>query len=548
MPYLFQEPTAPRYIYVNPTNNRVHLLVPIVGGQEISTDNTCQSRASLKRFFRSDDHINNQGFQELTRYRDALRSDCRAMAGFFHPDHPEREAKLERLAQINSYIHAFEAFSQENLGASFVGQGPIETAIRAVLRARSNLFSMHLRPEVPDSYGHVESPVFSLNRNRPSGLKNALHQKFQGVRVETRTARSMLIDAVTNALRGQNNPSVPTIQAALTTQIQRLCGMHVSFTHNALDGTLVTEDSIKQIFGMSADENLDVSESIDGLIGLCAPNVLETIPAPESVFYSVAEPRKTEKLSIMTQFFLAHVNIHCFSNQISRENFGALLDESLSLSQQVAELVASELGKADGDVGQALCAFINANHSHFKLTRQLKADEIALIQEKFERTYQTVTGTNENRHMDEFMLLDKSVQNGKFFTHQGSICIDFSEILEHLPHKNRLGRTDQLYFNSLRADGLGPFPECVVPHRNEHVYLPPEQSSGEIMGCGLLGTVLVTAALSATLVYAAEMTWLLSMAYAFPVGLVAGALIGLSIFNSGDDKAPEPGYNPAFAV
>jgi hypothetical protein len=545
VPYLFQEPTAPRYIYVNPTNNRVHLLVPIVGGQEISTDNTCQSRAGLKRFFRSGDHINNRGFHELIRYRDALQSDCRAMEG---SSHPERVAKLERLTHINCYIRAFEAFAHESLGSGSSGQGPIEDAIRAVLRARSNLFSMHLRPEYPDAYGHVESPIFTVNRVVPSPLKNELHQAFQGVRVETRTARSMLIDAVTNALPGQNSPSVPTIQTALTTQIQRLCGMHVSFTHNALDGTLVTEDSIKQIFGMSADENLDVSDSIDGLIGLCAPNVLETIPAPESVFYSVAEPRKTEKLSIMTQFFLAHVNIHCFSNQISLENFGALLDKSPSLSQKVAALVASELGNADGDVGQALCAFINVNDSHFKLTRELNVDEIALIQEKFERTYQTVTGTNENRHMDEFMLLDKNVQNGKFFTHQGSICIDFSEILNHLPHRNYLRQTDQLYFNSLRQDGLGPFPECVVPHRNEHVSLPPQQYVGETLGCALLSTVFVTAALSAALVYAAEMTWLLSMAYAFPVGLVAGALVGLSIFNSGDDKAPVPGYNPGFAV
>ncbi len=31
----FTEPTAPRYIYINPETNRVHLLVPVVGGQEI---------------------------------------------------------------------------------------------------------------------------------------------------------------------------------------------------------------------------------------------------------------------------------------------------------------------------------------------------------------------------------------------------------------------------------------------------------------------------------------------------------------------------------
>ena len=34
----FEEPLSPRYIYINPETNQVHLLVPLVQGQEISTD------------------------------------------------------------------------------------------------------------------------------------------------------------------------------------------------------------------------------------------------------------------------------------------------------------------------------------------------------------------------------------------------------------------------------------------------------------------------------------------------------------------------------
>ena len=45
------EPKSTRYIHVNPVTNRVHLLVPFVGGQDISTDNTCQSNVELKAFF-----------------------------------------------------------------------------------------------------------------------------------------------------------------------------------------------------------------------------------------------------------------------------------------------------------------------------------------------------------------------------------------------------------------------------------------------------------------------------------------------------------------
>ena len=41
------EPTSTRYIHVNPVTNRVHLLVPFVGGQDVSTDNTCRSMTEL---------------------------------------------------------------------------------------------------------------------------------------------------------------------------------------------------------------------------------------------------------------------------------------------------------------------------------------------------------------------------------------------------------------------------------------------------------------------------------------------------------------------
>ena len=57
------EPTSTRYIHVNPATNRVHLLVPFVGGQDISTDNTCRSTAEVDAFFCGG------GFAELESYK-----------------------------------------------------------------------------------------------------------------------------------------------------------------------------------------------------------------------------------------------------------------------------------------------------------------------------------------------------------------------------------------------------------------------------------------------------------------------------------------------
>ncbi len=46
----FTEPSLCRYIYINPANNRVHLMMPIVSGISIGLDNTCQAVLSVNVF------------------------------------------------------------------------------------------------------------------------------------------------------------------------------------------------------------------------------------------------------------------------------------------------------------------------------------------------------------------------------------------------------------------------------------------------------------------------------------------------------------------
>lgn len=45
------EPLSPEYISINPVTNRVHLMVPVLGGQEISPDNPHKANEALRRFF-----------------------------------------------------------------------------------------------------------------------------------------------------------------------------------------------------------------------------------------------------------------------------------------------------------------------------------------------------------------------------------------------------------------------------------------------------------------------------------------------------------------
>ena len=95
------EPVSPRYIHINAETNRVHLLVPVIGGQEISTDNTCKATVALKDFF------DGGALRELNGYKGALEFDIQLLA----VGSPEQVLKEERLTQIHAYIEALKAMS-----------------------------------------------------------------------------------------------------------------------------------------------------------------------------------------------------------------------------------------------------------------------------------------------------------------------------------------------------------------------------------------------------------------------------------------------------
>ena len=84
----FTEPTAPRYIYINPANNLVHLLVPLVKGKAIATDTIYKSIEAPDEFFQQE-----AALHELNAYREALEFDLQLL----DDDHPLKAPKQQRL-------------------------------------------------------------------------------------------------------------------------------------------------------------------------------------------------------------------------------------------------------------------------------------------------------------------------------------------------------------------------------------------------------------------------------------------------------------------
>ena len=100
------DPTSARYIYVDATTNRVHVLLPVVSGDEIGLDNTCKAVYAVQEFFgRSRDAKGISALSSLKSYQEALAFDI----GLLKEDSELKEKKISRLGQVNAYINSIVA-------------------------------------------------------------------------------------------------------------------------------------------------------------------------------------------------------------------------------------------------------------------------------------------------------------------------------------------------------------------------------------------------------------------------------------------------------
>lgn len=256
------------------------------------------------------------------------------------------------------------------------------------------------------------------------------------------------------------NPCFLEIQDALKAQCLAVFGLSIDFTQQS-NSEQVTQTTIDTLMGFN--NNATPKEYIDALVGACAPYLWNDIPLPP--FYSVLTTTKkkeqTERLSILTQFFLALLNVYCKAKGISNKNFGAVLDADAELSNKLVEQICNALIRRE-DVEQQICTFCNEHINKFDLSKLLDGNDVTAIKQKFARTYHTITATKENSHMDDFMILETESkgETAKFVAHQGAICVNFAEVINSaLPNQN--------YFSAIRVDFSGH--SSTILHKNEWV-------------------------------------------------------------------------------
>jgi len=511
----FLEPVAPRYIYVNPETNQVHLMVPIASGDSIGNDNTCKTVLALKEFFGEAGDAG--ALFELQNYKGALETDISQIPG----ESEIKQQKQDRLDQIAQYINILMVVQYtpeiERLHTTFP---EYPQAVKTLFKERSNLYSMVLRPTSADPYLRTPDPVFSVQRDgctlrimtpeeaekprrdncyiwdgkhlvynsfdgiredipltneayflqlldeqlqfnstdtliltsygmnelitnncvphtRNDGgqfLYSALHELYNHIKMPEQGPKAMLTQAVLESQAGKE-VNFADIQDALITKSRELFGLEVNFREAQIRAsrnqpfTIIeaSQNYIDQQMGFDSDTTPE--EYVSALLNYCTTEDFETIAISTlttSPFNTVENNAKAaEKNSILTQFFLGEVNIHCVSHGMTDANFGMVLDGSNVLSRGIAMTVITALKKGTS-IEESLCAYVNKNATLFHLNRQLTPNDILEIKQKFTEQYTAIRNSD---HFDEFILLDTTIKQGKFVNHQGAICTDFSEMI-----------------------------------------------------------------------------------------------------------------------
>jgi hypothetical protein len=549
------EPTSSRYLYVNPKNNHVHVLMPLVSGMDIGLDNTCKSALALQEFFgkNSDHPSENQGvLQALNNYKEALMSDLRDLST--SGDYAELiRQKIDRLKQVERYINALSTIQTSPLFAGLTtGLPDYPQPVKSLLEKPSNLYHMVLRPEKldDDRWLHSVNPVFSVQRTGTQSLYHALHDAYATLTpVPPGGARERLIKKVLCSPEAQAKPvDFEGLQRVLNQQTKALFGIDIDFNHSDTSEE-ITEDFINQGFDSTTlfirqqrpedmsvlcgnylliephqliyihrdgrEEPISISDTeefqnslkiirqaafdlknkalptrlhlknpdaiqlialsqkemssltgytppsatskdyIESLLGYCANSLFDRIP--ESPFSLIRSVDDADSLLILTQFYLAELNLYCAAEHVSTANFGVILDASPDLSDTVAAIVISALNSGVS-VESALCNFINENQALLELNRDLRSDEVSSIEQNFISHYAQIKASD---HFDEFTVLDIH-KPGLFVAHQGAICTDISEVIAvGFPELN----SD--YFEATRED----FKDIhgLIEHQNQSV-------------------------------------------------------------------------------
>jgi len=448
-----------------------------MSGSEIGLDNTCKSVYSLQEFFGLlGANQQNTAVGTLEDYKAALEFDLKYM-----PASEEKALKEQRLQQIMTYLSILKQIQQNKLITKPLLQAfplypePLEILMQAV---DANLHSIILRPKVQDNMLRTTAiaPAFSANHDhiengqvipQASLLGDTLRQRYQSVSFTPKSQEALIAHIVSS--RTGLPVDFVAIKDQLITEIETYLGIKVSFEQTqsnqaqraagSTPSVPMNQPYLDEQLAIDGDNPATTEAYVKGLIQYCTPNLFDNVEG--SPFYAL---HNNEQLSILTQFFLAELNIASSAQSITAANFGQILETDAQLIKDLAQAVKDAL-EHSAPVEEALIKYVTQHKDRFELKNLIPEDSIPTLKERFKSHWEQIKASP---HFDEFMLLSDTP--GYFFSHQNCIAVHFSNFLQTGFFDEVKNPATQAFLHAMQQDfDTVDKPNNVVPHKNDHI-------------------------------------------------------------------------------
>lgn len=455
-----KEPERCDYLYID-DKNRVHLLLPLVGGEEIGLDNTCQTVVELTTFFYGSNIHGNEKIsaeQQLANYKQALEDDIKAINSqkAISPSAYQdllREKK-ERLKQIDEYIKLVQVLKKDYDADQHIEKLNRDTklppVIGEIIAASTNAAAVRLSPARRDPLIAFTDPIFSLKRqerwNDPAltdglgfRLRNTLLPDAESpIPIGRKSPQQIIMERVLSHFNQddlmvkpddpegkQRQQKFKEVQDRIKEEYAKINPDLSPYTATDIRKAEMGIDYMENVL-MIVDENSTVEEWIKAIIDTTVEhdywNTVDLSDAGASVFYDGAKDinkNNVDRISIKVQFLLAETNVYCKLNKLSDANFGVFFDAEPHATE-IAKRVKEGLIQG-APIEPIIYKYINENHAGLGLQSPISDTQQKEITEKFSRQYNTI---KESPHFDEFLTVDAD-HKGNMFVHQSRISCHF---------------------------------------------------------------------------------------------------------------------------
>lgn len=451
----FKEPERCDYLYID-ENNKVHILLPIVGGDEIGLDNTCQTAVELITFFYGSAHSGVTKYSaehQLSEYKRQLEEDIKAINSQKkispHAYDDLLKEKIERLQQIEKYIELIQVLKKQydekndirQLRTGGIPQLP--SGVKEIIKSSENAFAVRLSPYDNDKFTRFDDPLFNVKRNiskydtpsrqAPIPIYEGLGYRLRSTLfpedktptpINKKSSKEKIVETVLAQVDadymkdGDKEQKLEELKKLIQQELVKIdSNLSVNMSRDGKEVNLSYLDIV-----MALDDDSTIKDWIEGIIEVSIdPSVWEA--QASSPFYDGAKEIKSDheadRMSIRVQYLLAEANIYCKTNKLSDANFGEFFDKEPHATE-IAKRVKEGFTQG-AEIEPIIYDYINSNHAELGLKSPLTGEQQQEITEKFTRHYNTI---KESPHFDEFFVADPD-KKGNIFSHQGRISCHF---------------------------------------------------------------------------------------------------------------------------